>query len=80
MADLAALSSRYINTSFGDITPMEYTLFLNLDRLGTFSRLQMLRLGVPSDIMRKLIKHGLLTLVAHPTKVQYRVSDGIIQE
>lgn len=61
------------------MSAIEYALFDNLNKLERFSRLQMLQLGVPLVIIRQLIARGMVTRVAHPTKKQYRVSDGIIQ-
>jgi hypothetical protein len=78
LRDRSNLSARSITTSFGLISAAEYELFRRLNEIGTFSKLQLLNIGIPYDIIRNMVKHGLLESVSHPTKAHFRVADGIL--
>lgn len=75
----AGLSKRSITTDFGIISPAEYYLFLELKAMGPRTKLQLMRL-LPRDILKNLIKHGMLKSVTHKNIGCYEVADGILRE
>ncbi len=59
---------------------MELALLKGLSVLGPVSKLQLMQRGLPYGIIQKMTKIGMLERVSHPTKICFRVADGIFND
>lgn len=76
--DSQTVEQRNPEPQFPSISPTELVFLADLSKIGSFSKLQLMKLGVPSGIINRLIKVQVLVPVEHPTKRLFKVADGII--